>query len=201
MALHEAIHPREVGVAAVGHADGGGIAALDQGQGIDLSLADAASGLTQQGVDVVGNQLRAGSEGELLVERAELLVDELALLPVVERNGELLLALYLVAFGRDVQQTERMERDAALVVEVRQYGGREVLSLGLPDWAFVLAARTAFEVPFLTGFALRFATPQFVLIWHKARSLAMVAFVEACVEVDREGFIGFVAPGFGAPRT
>ena len=201
VALHEAVHPREVGIAAVGHADGGGIAALDQGQGIDLSLADAAGGLTQQGVDIVGDQLRAGSEGELLVERAELLVDELALLPVVERNGELLLALYLMAIGRDVQQPERMEGDAALVVEVRQYGGREVLSLGLPDWAFVLAARATLEVPFLTGFALLFATALLVLVGHKARSLAMVAFVEACVEVDRQGFIGFVAPGFGAPRT
>ena len=173
MALHEAIHPREVGVATVGYADGGGIAALDQGQGIDLSLADAAGGFAQQGIDVVGDQLRAGSEGELLVERAELLVDELALLPVVEHDGKLLLALYLMALGRDVQQTERMEGDAALVVEVGLYGGREVLSLWLPDWAFVLAARTAFEVPFLTGFALLFATTQFVLIGHKARSLAM----------------------------
>ena len=126
--LDEAVEVAEVFLGAVGHGDGFEVAALDEGEGVELSLGDVADGAGDDGVDVPGDELRLGQEGEPLVEGAALEVDVFVAVEVVEADAAYFFVLFLRLLVVGVGEGDAV---ALQQVEVEAAGLSEVLDEGL----------------------------------------------------------------------
>ena len=88
MAFDEAVQPGGVGVASGGHGDDGGESYFVQGQGVYLSLHDVAFGVSEQRIEVVGDEFGTFHHLEALLQGAELGVHEPSVFEVVEADAE-----------------------------------------------------------------------------------------------------------------
>lgn len=218
--LNEAVQEGEILLAAVGHRNGLREATLYKRQGVELALSDVAYVTAQNGVDVVWDELSLGNEAELLVEGAGLLVDEDAMVEVVEgydtlkcfcltqrrRVREVVIlsdpsvsAWGLNVWQRDLSLLEGLDGEAALLSQV---GDQRLCiwlihtvgnqELGMPSWSEVSCVARQLVLAFLTTAATFLLAAFLVLVGHIALSIAVVAFVQALVYVNAERLVTLV---------